>query len=813
MERRILGARLIRLLQQAAGPETDSNSYFIPILRILIVAAGLLASLVLYKSFFLPSEWGSGNYILAMEVSPDGRQIMMIKIDTVDDNKVSTVLLSKDQGHSWEEITTLPHIKNFSVDWTTGNGIVIQGPEKLYHHFPDINFPSLSDSMSIYGISNYGQSGRLIKKIPLISYLPDIMVDWKTGKGLIAASYPYYTTDSGRTWNNIVTNQKVSYGSYSNFFIPVVTSVNSNAYIFTPFLLSMIYSNDFKSWHIQSTGMGYNGYSQKIRYNDSTSTFVAIEHEMDFFNLKIFRENNSITNSPYTNQSYSNDTSMERGTSKPAYTFSIDSSYTITTPENRSADVFFFNTFSNSNRIIAVTRDVNKITNRVKFILFISDGINKNWEKHVIAPPAPPWIIISSYVLSVSCLILLAYLAFILYSIRKESKTKPSNISHIHPDTPTATDRLNFSRTSLAVANLLRSDKTKLPLTIALSGSWGKGKSSFMKQIRKELENDGRFVSLWFNVWHYQSEQHMLSAFFNHIFTSLGNKNNISNLTQFKNSYNFQLRLLKIQFRELSFLDKTRVYFGVLLMLPVVLFLLALLTRDFALGSVFEFVYNGVFEMGDFILNTRALGTVTDSTYMDRTETYYKNFIASKTSGFYSVSFQLIIGLIGVFLVNKDWLPFGLGKIVDLFPKDKFKVMMNQTDTTIRDVFKKEMGYMIEIASKSNKKIVVFLDDFDRIPGDKVREMLETINFVTDSASQAIPENISPCIVFIMAMSVDETLSQLGKALNGDIQNPADNRKKAALYIEKLVDLVVPVPDTNDENIRKYIESLLNENL
>ncbi|MCX5862241.1 MAG: P-loop NTPase fold protein [Deltaproteobacteria bacterium] len=46
------------------------------------------------------------------------------------------------------------------------------------------------------------------------------------------------------------------------------------------------------------------------------------------------------------------------------------------------------------------------------------------------------------------------------------------------------------------------------PITIAISGSWGSGKTSVMNMVRRKLE--GKIVPIWFNCW--QFSQFNLSA-------------------------------------------------------------------------------------------------------------------------------------------------------------------------------------------------------------------------------------------------------------------------------------------------------------
>jgi predicted KAP-like P-loop ATPase len=49
-------------------------------------------------------------------------------------------------------------------------------------------------------------------------------------------------------------------------------------------------------------------------------------------------------------------------------------------------------------------------------------------------------------------------------------------------------DSLGFTPYVTAIGEFLTNDQTKPPLTMSIEGEWGSGKSSFMKQLQKEIE-------------------------------------------------------------------------------------------------------------------------------------------------------------------------------------------------------------------------------------------------------------------------------------------------------------------------------------
>jgi hypothetical protein len=63
------------------------------------------------------------------------------------------------------------------------------------------------------------------------------------------------------------------------------------------------------------------------------------------------------------------------------------------------------------------------------------------------------------------------------------------------------------------LARFLRNVNTEPPLTIAITGRWGSGKSSLMNLLQEDLKRVGA-RPVWFNAWHHREEEHLLAALF-----------------------------------------------------------------------------------------------------------------------------------------------------------------------------------------------------------------------------------------------------------------------------------------------------------
>lgn len=80
-------------------------------------------------------------------------------------------------------------------------------------------------------------------------------------------------------------------------------------------------------------------------------------------------------------------------------------------------------------------------------------------------------------------------------------------------DQPIATekqDSLERRNLPLALSRLLKNPGTMPPLTVAITGEWGQGKTSLMRLLVSYMQGHSRVV--WFNAWHHRREQHLFAA-------------------------------------------------------------------------------------------------------------------------------------------------------------------------------------------------------------------------------------------------------------------------------------------------------------
>ena len=80
-------------------------------------------------------------------------------------------------------------------------------------------------------------------------------------------------------------------------------------------------------------------------------------------------------------------------------------------------------------------------------------------------------------------------------------KMNTSLIKKGFTDSPAVKDEFNIQRYIGGLSSFI--EKCNTPMTIAIQGDWGTGKTSIMSMIKKELENKDDIHLVWFNTWQF----------------------------------------------------------------------------------------------------------------------------------------------------------------------------------------------------------------------------------------------------------------------------------------------------------------------
>ena len=384
---------------------------------------------------------------------------------------------------------------------------------------------------------------------------------------------------------------------------------------------------------------------------------------------------------------------------------------------------------------------------------------------------------------------------------QKTGDPAEENVLALISDNPSDTDKLGFSDTRDAIIGLMNNPDTEPPVNIVINGEWGSGKTSLMAQIKRKIDADDNNISLWFNAWHFQSEGHTLAAFLAQLARAL------------ERGYDGRLRwkfqLFRQRFHTMGIIRKG-IFLGSLV--PISILACTLLLSLEPISTLFGRTIN------DILL--RSLGVESSGNnspfyeLIKRTGEFFTGILGlNGSSGINTPEFASIItlvtSLIGGYFIRREW-----GSTLETF----FKILNINSilgegrgdkapDTGQRDTFKREFWNILNAADPTTK-LVIFIDDVDRVSGEKIKELLEAINFITDTASKPPgSEEKQSKVYFVIGMSLSEVVRNLDELLGEKTNSNGEVVGYGSRYIEKMVDIVVniPEPDTAETVlIRNY---------
>ncbi len=95
------------------------------------------------------------------------------------------------------------------------------------------------------------------------------------------------------------------------------------------------------------------------------------------------------------------------------------------------------------------------------------------------------------------------------------------------PDDFSDADQIGYIEHGSGLVEMIRSVQAKGSFTIGVFGQWGQGKTSMLRQIKKELDkikvekNEKEILTVWFNPWQFTGEEHIIIPFFHTLVSDL----------------------------------------------------------------------------------------------------------------------------------------------------------------------------------------------------------------------------------------------------------------------------------------------------
>ena len=338
--------------------------------------------------------------------------------------------------------------------------------------------------------------------------------------------------------------------------------------------------------------------------------------------------------------------------------------------------------------------------------------------------------------------------------------------------TDAAQDKLDFWPLARGISRFLRNAATEPPLTLAVTGDWGTGKSSLMGLLCSDLRKNG-YRPIWFNAWHHQKEEHLFAALLGAL------RAQAAPPVMTPGGLLFRLRLLWMRSAK-----------HWLLAMVLCAGVVAVLTLHLKLDAAQEArLWQQVQHTLERLPGVAAEGKKPASTDTPAAPPPWAPLLA-----------WLAVAGPALLALRKALTAFGADPAALLaggLQGAKLAAAIEQNSFRMR--FAEQFG---EVARALPQRMVIVIDDLDRCRPEAVLEIMEAVNFVTSSG---------PCFV-IFGMATERVqaalaiaFERIAKELVADDEAtaaPADKdaaerdkrRRYAADYLHKLINIEIKVP-------------------
>jgi photosystem II stability/assembly factor-like uncharacterized protein len=338
-------------------------------------------------------------------------------------------------------------------------------------------------------------------------------------------------------------------------------------------------------------------------------------------------------------------------------------------------------------------------------------------------------------------------------------------------------DRLDFAPLARGISRFLRNIGTEPPLTLAITGEWGSGKSSLMGQVCSDLKTYG-WQPVWFNAWHHQNEEQLLAA----LLVSVRETGVPPIATP--RGLAFRLRLLLTRARK-----------NWIASLGLFAFTSLIIAYAIKYPNVSEW-------QGPFAVS-RAIGKGEWAAAADAVPVF----------GGLGV-LPILGGIFVLYSIVREMKTFGVDPAVLLASTvGKFRLKDASAQTSFRMRFAEEFG---EVTAALANPMVIVIDDLDRCKPETVLDVMEAVNFLTSSGKcYVIFGMASERVLAALALSFKDIARELvefdthAAATDGDAENKERQRRQdyARQYLEKLINIEIKVPNRSDLPAAQLLEA------
>ena len=394
--------------------------------------------------------------------------------------------------------------------------------------------------------------------------------------------------------------------------------------------------------------------------------------------------------------------------------------------------------------------------------------------------------------------------------------------SHATSDLWTVNDRLGYGAYARAIANFLKDPRTDPPLTISVQAPWGGGKTSLMRMVQQELDpvgyeeqararlrpiddalkattgallselksigdktewetkiklgENGKFASIWFNAWRYQSSDQIWAGLATAIIRG------ITDRLEPVDREKFLLRL------HLSRINPDLVRAKVT---DAATARLAGWVRG-GWGVAAAVALAGVFWGAQGLAKLGATDSLPAGGVVAATVTTLTAAAAAAADGYRRARAK----------TKEEPAKLVLSDFVDVPDYSEKLGFVHHATEDLRAVF--------ELMPKSDRDgeigpapLVLFIDDLDRCSPDKVADVFEAINLF-------IAGEFPDCII-VLGMDTEVVAAALEQAHKDVIDNLPDHNRRVPVgwrFMDKFVQLPFVIPPLGDEAVEDYADYL-----
>jgi KAP-like P-loop domain-containing protein len=360
-------------------------------------------------------------------------------------------------------------------------------------------------------------------------------------------------------------------------------------------------------------------------------------------------------------------------------------------------------------------------------------------------------------------------------------------------------DPLDLTSVAMGLSRFLRNKKTTPPLTIAVTGRWGSGKSSLMNILRTDLQRSG-FPTVWFNAWHNQKEADLLSSLLETIrLQAVPPLRTLRGLT-------FRLRLVLHRSRR-----RWPAVFALLVVFSLSLgYFQAHPDRwGRALDGVSGFLSGAKVDPGSALVDL----IKTPGDMLNAVFSLLDYLIAETTPNVPTTK-----GVLGLLLGSGGGILLAANKWIRAFATTASRSSSREgrggdsaQRTGARQNFADEFRDVTE--SLKPRKLLVLVDDLDRCRPQNVAEVLEAINFLVSAGDCYVVmgmerEMVTHCVGLAYADVAKQMEDEGAQRMEGGPNVPPKPMPLwvfASQYLEKLINIEVPVPEPSADQSEKMM--------